>query len=235
LKEGDARDMKRAIEERVRELSSEPFEVLLSSGSAHSGLIDLASQHGAALLVVGASGAGTLRDALFGNTAANVARYAECPVLVARASADHGPVVVGTDFSDAVTPALHAAGLEAKKRAAELVLVHSMFEPGSPLDLLGPLVVSPPVPTTEAIEEQRSAALTTLKSLLMAHAADGRCIVVDEEPASALANQAAELGAQLVVVGTHGRTGLARIALGSVAEAVAEAAPCSVLVARNPN
>jgi nucleotide-binding universal stress UspA family protein len=43
---------------------------------------------------------------------------------------------------------------------------------------------------------------------------------------------AAELGAQLVVVGTHGRSGLGRVFLGSVAERVVRAAPCAVLVAR---
>jgi universal stress protein A len=43
---------------------------------------------------------------------------------------------------------------------------------------------------------------------------------------------ASELPAQLLVVGTHGRTGLSRIALGSVAEAVVRAAPRSVLTVR---
>jgi len=48
-----------------------------------------------------------------------------------------------------------------------------------------------------------------------------------------LGNAASELPAQLLVMGTHGRTGLNRlIALGSVAEAVVRAAPCSVLVVR---
>jgi nucleotide-binding universal stress UspA family protein len=49
----------------------------------------------------------------------------------------------------------------------------------------------------------------------------------------AILSAAVELPAQLLVMGTHGRTGLSRlIALGSVAEAVVRAAPCSVLVVR---
>lgn len=43
---------------------------------------------------------------------------------------------------------------------------------------------------------------------------------------------AAELGADLIVMGTHGRRGLSRVFLGSVAETVVRTAPCSVLVAR---
>jgi hypothetical protein len=45
-------------------------------------------------------------------------------------------------------------------------------------------------------------------------------------------NAASELPAQLLIVGTRGRTGLSRIALGSVAEAVVRTAPCSVLTVR---
>ena len=46
---------------------------------------------------------------------------------------------------------------------------------------------------------------------------------------------AAEVGADLIVVGTHGRTGLGRALLGSVAESVARHAPCNVLIAKAPD
>jgi len=51
-------------------------------------------------------------------------------------------------------------------------------------------------------------------------------------PAQELAQLAADLEADLVVVGTHGRRGLSRVLLGSVAEAVVRLAPCPVLVVR---
>jgi nucleotide-binding universal stress UspA family protein len=50
--------------------------------------------------------------------------------------------------------------------------------------------------------------------------------------APAILKAASELPAQLLVMGTHGRTGLSRIALGSVAEKVVRSAPCSVLAVR---
>lgn len=52
------------------------------------------------------------------------------------------------------------------------------------------------------------------------------------DPVSAIVQLAADIGADLVVVGTHGRTGLARFLLGSVAEGVARVAPCPVLMVR---
>ncbi len=51
-------------------------------------------------------------------------------------------------------------------------------------------------------------------------------------PFDAIARMAKRIGADLVVVGTHGRTGLARVALGSVAERVVALAPCPVLTVR---
>lgn len=51
-------------------------------------------------------------------------------------------------------------------------------------------------------------------------------------PVVAIIGAAREWGADLVVIGTHGRGGIARLALGSVAEGVVRAAPCPVLVIR---
>lgn len=53
-----------------------------------------------------------------------------------------------------------------------------------------------------------------------------------EAPAEEIAQIAADLEADVVVVGTHGRRGVARLLLGSVAEAVVRLAPCPVLVVR---
>jgi len=59
--------------------------------------------------------------------------------------------------------------------------------------------------------------------------AKGGGLLGDGPAAQVILSAASELPAQLLVVGTHGRTGLSRIALGSVANAVVRAAPCSVL------
>lgn len=225
--------LREAIGKLVAELVATPTELVLRQGSAHAELLRLADELGAGLLVVGASGAGALKQAIFGSTAASVARYAHCPVMVARPSPESGPVVVGTDFSEAVTPALVLGGNEAKRREVPLVLLHSNYEPSSPLNLLGPIVVSPPRPSDEDVEARRQAARTTLESLMSAHGGPGECVVADTEPASALVAEAERRGANLLVVGTHGRTGFTRIALGSVAEAVAARASCSVLIARD--
>jgi nucleotide-binding universal stress UspA family protein len=56
--------------------------------------------------------------------------------------------------------------------------------------------------------------------------------VMAGDPGRGLCELATELASDLVIIGTHGRSGLARIALGSVAERVANDAPCPVMVIR---
>ena len=58
--------------------------------------------------------------------------------------------------------------------------------------------------------------------------------VVVGKPASAILKTATEWPADIIVIGSHGRRGLERVLMGSVAEAVVRHAPCSVLVVRAP-
>ncbi|HEX4341658.1 MAG TPA: universal stress protein [Polyangiaceae bacterium] len=218
--------------EAILGASAPPFEIAILSGSPHGALVHLADERGAALVVVGASGAGAVDRVLFGSTAEQVVRYAHCPVLVARPSPAEGVVLAATDFSEEAATAVAAGAAESKLRAVPLRLVHCLYEPSSSLSLLGPLVISLPEMPEPEREELRNAADTTLRSLLEATHVPGACEVISGAPATAIPAAAAGLSAGLVVVATRGRTGLARIALGSVAEAIARNAPCSVLAVR---
>jgi nucleotide-binding universal stress UspA family protein len=155
-----------------------------------------------------------------------VVRHAHCHVLVARPAA--GPTVLSaTDASEPAHAALAAAAVEAARRSAPLVIVHCM-------DLLLPGVVGYEVPPLgpEVIAALRTQWQHRLEEALVKVNARGE-VRVEEGPAGpVIAKLAAELPAALVVVGTHGRTGLRRMVLGSVAEAVVRTAPSSVLVVR---
>jgi nucleotide-binding universal stress UspA family protein len=71
-----------------------------------------------------------------------------------------------------------------------------------------------------------------LEACLERFGAEGECLVVGAPAAPEIVQAARELPAELVVVGTRGRTGLSRLALGSVAEEILASAHCSVLVVR---
>src|SRR4051812_5123712 len=59
-------------------------------------------------------------------------------------------------------------------------------------------------------------------------------VLLDGDPAAEIARYAADAGIDVIVIGTHGRTGVDRLVMGSVAEKVMREAPCSVLVVKLP-
>ena len=59
-------------------------------------------------------------------------------------------------------------------------------------------------------------------------------VFLEGDPATEIARFAADANIDLIVMGTHGRTGLERMLLGSVAEQTLRSAPCSVLVVKLP-
>ncbi|MBN1607574.1 MAG: universal stress protein, partial [Polyangiaceae bacterium] len=98
---------------------------------------------------------------------------------------------------------------------------------------LAPLGPVPALPDDEAIGHAQATATTILQDLLSQRGIDGDAVVTSgPDAAAAIVARAKEIGAALIVVGTRGRTGLARMTLGSVAEQVVALAQCSVLAVR---
>jgi nucleotide-binding universal stress UspA family protein len=222
---------RQALIDRVRELTGRDetrYELVVADGKPDTVILETAEARGAKLIVVGGTGAGAFKRALLGSVAERVVRGAKVAVLVARPSSGNGPVLAGTDFSDPTLPALAAGQAEAKARGTRAVFVHSLE--------LGALVGAPttegvfPLPpdTVPTIERQAEKRLTDAAAMLGATDADLRVGI--GEPGGFLVELAEQTESPLVVVGTHGRKGIARFLLGSVAERVVRHAPCSVLV-----
>ena len=133
-------------------------------------------------------------------------------------------ILFPTDFSTASDAALvHAENL-AKQSSAELLILH-IEEP--PLAYGGgELYYGLPEPSSERILKMLSDVCPSDPQLSFKH----RLVMGD--PATEIVRVAEEEQAELIVLGTHGRTGLSRILMGSVAEAVVRHAPCPVLIYR---
>lgn len=229
LYQQDANDM-RALERKVTDVvttrvqeitgrSAADYAVDIDAGSPHSGILQAAEKLGAGVLVVGP-----------GRVAQRLARSASCHVLIARPSPS-GKVLGATDFSDPSLPAVEAAVREAQRRSVPLCLLHSVDL--TPIEWAA-MPMAFPVPTVpqHVADEFRADLLTRLQASLERFRAEGERLVVDGPAALAIVKAARDLPAELVVVGTRGRSGLSRLTLGSVAEAVLSTAPCSVLVVR---
>jgi len=183
----------------------------------------------AAVLVLGDRGAGGLARLTAGSVAVHVATHAECPVVVVREpgpAASDMPVVLGVDGSSAETGETGEASVAfafdaAARRQVPLVAVHAwrdlMIDPGleAALDL-------------DAVDEHEILAERLAGWAEKYPEVPVQSRVVRGRAARALVDASAR--AQLVVVGSRGRNGLAGILLGSVSRAVLLHAHCPVAV-----
>ena len=216
-----------AVEQQVNAVLSADataVEMILESGTPHVGLLTQADKTGAGVVV-----------AAPGSVALEVVRHASTAVLIARRSPP-GPCVAATDFSDASLPALHTAAAEARRRGTALHFLHAfdvgLFSLGhAPAAAMPYLVGSSPI-ALEGLDNLRVLAKERLEQTLRDVGLPGDTAVIAGFANDVIVEYATSVNAELVVVGTHGRSGLARLTLGSTAAAVVESAPCSVLVVR---
>jgi nucleotide-binding universal stress UspA family protein len=137
-----------------------------------------------------------------------------------------------TDFSRASTAALKRAVTMAKADRAQLIVVHVMTPPS--LALPGDGYISPSL--YENLEASaRAQAQKRLNAIVAgARKAGARAagLLLEGVPHERVARAARGKKADLLVIGTHGRTGLAKFFLGSVATRLVVGAPCPVLTVR---
>lgn len=130
-----------------------------------------------------------------------------------------------TDFSEPSTYAFGLACSLARDYHARLVLLHVMT---SPVVAYGEGVI-PPEPERYAAEAQEK-----LEGLVPGAEVRVQRLMVEGDPAPEILRAAKETGCDVIVMGTHGRTGLGRMLVGSVAEQVLRRAPCPVLTVKFP-
>jgi nucleotide-binding universal stress UspA family protein len=147
-------------------------------------------------------------------------------------NADWKRICCPIDFSDASRAAMEVAADLARRSGADLVLLHAYPIPGYTFPD-GSVVASPKMMQDLAdqaerhLQEWRGDAAKIAGSPVTTQKAIG-------EPAAEIVAFARSAGVDLVVVGTHGRTGIEHALMGSVAERVVRRAHCPVLTVRPP-
>lgn len=140
-------------------------------------------------------------------------------------------VLVPTDFSDCAACAVRYAAELADKFGAELILLHVV--PDTVLALPDAVMPTPaPMVDLNALTEAGKTGLANLVAALKLGSRNPRLEVRLGSPEQEIVAAATDLGVDLVCVATHGRDGLSRVLLGSIAEVVVRHAPCPVLTVR---
>jgi nucleotide-binding universal stress UspA family protein len=140
-------------------------------------------------------------------------------------------ILVPTDFGECSAPALRLAAFLAEQLHAELILLHVVQD----VTLALPDAVMPtPVPgpdLAEMIESGKQGLANLIRSEHLEHLHPQTEIRVGS-PVAEIVAAAKDLHADLLCIGTHGRTGLAHLILGSQAERILREAPCPVLTVK---
>jgi nucleotide-binding universal stress UspA family protein len=211
------------------------------TGDAKKAVLDCAREIGANFAYAGAHPASVARW-LSGDLASTVLRHAPCSAGVIRAK-------IATDGHTGMKILLATDGSPFSEKAARSIAARP-WPAGSEVRVLSAVemilpatraLLEPPFINDEFLESARAEAMRRSENAI----ASARAILTDaglpssesisvllEPPKTVIIDDAANWGADLIVVGSHGHSGIDRLLLGSVSEAVAMHAACSVEVIR---
>ncbi|MFN4148599.1 MAG: TSUP family transporter [Rhodocyclaceae bacterium] len=191
--------------------------LVVEADDPYRGIIEAAEEARADLIIIGRRGKRGLARDLIGDATAKVVGHASCPVLVCPRGArlTDGPILAATDGSRQGEAATWYAAKLAERLGRLLI------------------VVSAVLPTqTEERRREAVAAVERVKAALKDGPLAVKGVVDTGRPEQVIVAQARHENAALIVIGTHGRTGLDRLLMGSVAERVIGFADRPVLAVR---
>jgi nucleotide-binding universal stress UspA family protein len=200
-------------------------------GDPFEGIVKAGDEDDADVIVMGEHRRQALKNVFVGTTAERTIRNSRRPVLIASAvpASFYRHVLIATDLSDSSREALHAVVALGLNKQAEVSVVHVFDAFGSGLMTRASLNEDQ---VKYYVETERDRAAQDLAGFLqdMPIQPMYRLLKLNESsPASAICLAAKEIAADLIVVGTHGRTGITKFLLGSVAENVLRTSACDVL------
>lgn len=226
----------RGLADRMAKIEARGLAVDLISrlGPPEEVISQAAADRDAELIVIGSHGHTGIARMLLGSVASSTIRTATCDVLVCRNGGDGGTAfqrpLVATDFSAVASKVLRRAAL--------------VSAPGVPFDVIhawqlpagswgATLLGQARFPWSTVRDAVLASARSLADKLVAAHQDLGHPLQVDlvqGPPASVITHAAERAGNDLIAVGAHGRRGVRRLLLGSVAESTIRHSPCSVLV-----
>ena len=211
-------------------------EALELAGPAVPAVVELAATRHVSAIVMGSHGRHGASRLFLGSTAEGVLRRTDIPVfIVSQAEVALPPnpldrILVALDDSDPADAAIEFALDLAHPHDTTIVLTHVVA-----LKALHQLATTQHYPAENAFSDERLEAqevLTKAAERVRARGIPVETILLDGTPIDEITHLASSQSASLVVIGTHGRRGLRRLFLGSVAEGVVRDSPVPVAVVR---
>ena len=211
------RRAREALESFIAEAGDGAETMTIEASDPYQGILEGAKAQNANVIVIGRRGKRGLARMMVGDATAKVIGHADCAVLVVpRAARLWGKrILLATDGSP-------------HSEAAAGVVGHLAKWGGLPVTVVSVVTSSHSLARRQEAEQAVSANVEKLRGLGVE--AEGK--VVEGRPDEAIVKVAEDVGADLIVMGSLGRTGLIKVLLGSVTERVIGQAVCPVLVVK---
>lgn len=228
------------IKRMTAELQAEGYDVtyVMSEGDVASTICDVADAQDADLIAMTTHGRSGIEKWVLGSVADRVVRSARQPVFLVRPQEDQTPstpirrILVPLDGSRLAEKALPEAISLAKANHSEIWLLQSVEFPEYWGEEYAGMHALPSMISTEEQEAAAREYLLHMAEGLTAEKIPAQIVVTTGHAASAISDVVADNDMDLIVMCTHGRSGLSRWVFGSVAEKVVRLAQCPVLLIR---
>ncbi len=210
------------------------------AGDPKTVILDHAAEFHTDLIVLGSHGGNAMKRFLLGNTAAAVARHAPCALEIVRARKSSGggfKILLATDGSEFSQAAARSIAARPWPAGAEVRVLSILEYDVPPVQAL----LEPPFIHSDQLDKIKEDAMRHAQQAVAEamHTLEPSGLSISESisvllggPRDVILQDAQQWGANLIVVGSHGRRGVDRFLMGSVSEGVATHAPCSVEVIR---
>ena len=209
--------------------ASIPHKYFLEFDLPLDGILKFQKENEVDLIVMGSHGRTGASRLLMGSFAEFVVRKADCPVMVVKATqatsensiASSHKILCPVDFSHQNTLAISLASAFARRFGSQIVFLHVASQGKDDYGLAMER-------TKEDVMQNLKTVVPTERSVNYEHRVE-----VSDNTALRVCEVAEEIGADQIVMATHGRTGIARVLMGSIAEKIVRRAPCPVLTIRD--
>jgi hypothetical protein len=231
--EKEARVHMEAVKARANKEGVDCSTAIHEGEDSYQYIVDEAVKQKSSMIVMGRRGKKGLKRLVMGSTTSWTIGHAPCSVLVVprAAQVELKSIVVATDGSEYSTAAVSEAIGLAKRNSSKLTVIAVV-----PAELATPMEIDVALSQRDLIvgnemqvAEQNAQAV---KAAAQKEGVSVQAFVMSGKPADVIIEIAKEKSADLIVVGSHGRTGLDRLLMGSVAERVIVLSDSAVLVAK---
>jgi nucleotide-binding universal stress UspA family protein len=212
--------------EKIAKGEGTSIKTLCEEGEIFERIVDIADAENCGLIVMGRKGRSQLERSLIGSVTARVIGHSQRDVLVVPKGSTIGweSIILATDGSKYSKPATEKAIEFAKSYGSKLNAV-------SVVDVTDEFFARAPQAVEDLVNKAR-ALVEEIRTKAASEGIEAEGLVREGESYKVIVDMAKERKAGAVIMGSHGRTGLRRLLMGSVTEKVIGNAPCPVLVVK---